>query len=129
MRSSGSPHPARTESQQERDAPIVPCADSLLTAARRILEMIAAGASLTDILTNLCTAIDDHNSDMMSIVMVMDADGQRLWPAAAPRMPSDFVKAISPLMIGENMASCGTAAFRRERVILSDVATDPLMSG
>ena len=129
MRSSGSPHPVQTESQQERDAPIDPCAESLLTAAKRILEMIAAGASLTDILTNLCTAIDDQNPDMMSIVMVMDPDGQRMWPVAAPRMPGDFVKAISPLMIGENMASCGTAAFRKERVILSDVATDPLMSG
>ncbi len=120
---------SQTESQQERDAPIDPCAASLLTAAKRILEMIAAGASLTDILTNLCTAIDDQNPDMMSIVMVMDPDGQRMWPVAAPRMPGDFVKAISPLMIGENMASCGTAAFRKERVILSDVATDPLMSG
>ncbi len=129
VRPSEAPHPVRAESQQACDARIYPLADSLLTAARRILEMIPAGASLTDILTNLCTAIDDHNSDMMSIVMLMDADGQRLWPAAAPRMPSDFVKAISPLMIGENMASCGTAAFRRERVILSDVATDPLMSG
>jgi len=129
MRSSGSPHPVQTESQQERDAPIDPCAASLLTAAKRILEMIAAGASLTDILTNLCTAIDDQNPDMMSIVMLMDPDGQRMWPVAAPRMPGDFVKAISPLMIGENMASCGTAAFRKERVILSDVATDPLMSG
>jgi len=90
--------------------------------------MIAAGASLTDILTQLCTAIDDQNPDMMSIVMLMDPDGQRMWPGAAPRMPGDFVKAISPLIIGENMASCGTAAFRKERVILPDVATDPLMS-
>jgi PAS domain S-box-containing protein len=129
VRPSEAPHPVQAESQQACDARIYPLADSLLTAAKRILEMIPAGASLTDILTNLCTAIDDHNPDMMSIVMLMDADGQRLWPAAAPRMPSDFVKAISPLMIGENMASCGTAAFRRERVILPDVATDPLMSG
>jgi len=91
--------------------------------------MIAAGASQTDILTNLCAAIDDQNPDMMSMVMLMDPDGQRLWPAAAPRLPGEFVKAISPLTIGENMASCGTAAFRKERVILSDVATDPLMSG
>src|SRR5260370_27912 len=60
---------------------------------------------------------------------LMDGGGERVWPGADARMPGDFVKAISPLMIGENMASCGTAAFRRERVILSDVATDPLMSG
>ncbi len=129
MRSSGSPHPVQTESQHEPDAPIDPCAESLLTAAKRILEMVAAGASLTDILTNLCTAIDDQSPDMMSIVMLMDPDGQRMWPVAAPRMPGAFVKAISPLMIGEDMASCGTAAFRKERVILTDVATDPLMSG
>src|SRR5258708_17427508 len=72
MRSSGSPHPVQTESQQERDAPIDPCAASLLTAAKRILEMIAAGASLTDILTNLCTAINPTNPELVSIVMVMD---------------------------------------------------------
>jgi formate hydrogenlyase transcriptional activator len=91
--------------------------------------MIAAGASLTDILTNLCSAIDEQNPDMMSMVMRMDPDGQRLWPAAAPRLPGGFVNAISPLMIGENTSSCGTAAFRKERVIISDVVTDPLRSG
>ena len=124
-----SARPVRTESQQAPDGALQAGAVSLLPATKRILEMIAAGASLTDILTDLCTAIDDQNPDMMSIVMLMDPDGQRMWPAAAPRMPGDFVQAISPLMIGENMASCGTAAFRKERVILPDVATDPLMSG
>jgi formate hydrogenlyase transcriptional activator len=124
-----SPHPASAQSQQDPDKTPQAGAVSLLPATKRILEMIAAGASLTDILTSLCAAIDDQNPDMMSIVMLMDPDGQRMWPVAAPRMPGDFVKAISPLMIGENMASCGTAAFRKERVILSDVATDPLMSG
>src|SRR5713101_371843 len=121
--------PVGAESQQDPDGELQAGPVSLLPATKRILEMIAAGASLTDILTNLCAAIDDQNPDMMSIVMLMDPDGQRMWPVAAPRMPGAFVKAISPLMIGENMASCGTAAFRKERVILSDVATDPLMSG
>src|SRR6266849_3452416 len=121
--------PVGAESQQDPDGELQAGPVSLLPATKRILEMSAAGASLTDILTNLCAAIDDQNPDMMSIVMLMDPDGQRMWPVAAPRMPGAFVKAISPLMIGENMASCGTAAFRKERVILSDVATDPLMSG
>jgi hypothetical protein len=65
--------------------------------------MIAAGASLTDILTSLCAAIEDQNPDMMSIVMLMDPDGQRMCPAAARGCL--IVKAISPLMIGENMAT------------------------
>ena len=98
-------------------------------ATKQILELIAAGASLTDILTTLCDAIDRQNPDMMSMVSLMDPDGQRLWPAAAPRVPAEFVEAISPLLIGENMSSCGTAAFRKERVIIADVAGDPLRSG
>jgi len=121
--------PVRSESQREPDTAAQTGAVSLLSATKRILEMIAAGANLPDILTNLCLAIDEQNPDMMSMVSLMDPDGQRLWPVAAPRVPADFVNAISPLPIGENMSSCGTAAFRKERVIIADVATDPLRSG
>jgi formate hydrogenlyase transcriptional activator len=121
--------PARADRELDAGAAAQAEAVSLLAATKRILQMISAGASLTDILTNLCLAIDEQNPDMMSMVMLMDPDGQRLWPVAAPRVPGDFVKAISPLMIGENMSSCGTAAFRKERVIISDVAADPLRSG
>jgi formate hydrogenlyase transcriptional activator len=119
----------RPELPQDAEAEPQAGAVSLLAATKRILEMIAAGPSLTDILTNLCAAIDEQNPDMMSMVMLMDADGQRMWPVAAPRVPGDFVKAISPVMIGEKVASCGTAAFRKELVINSDIATDPLWLG
>ena len=126
---STSVHPSHLDVQQDPEAEPRAGPASLLAATKSILEMIAAGASLTDILTRLCTAIDDQNPDMMSMVSLMDPDGQRLWPAAAPRVPAEFVEAISPLLIGENMSSCGTAAFRKERVIISDVAGDPLRSG
>ncbi len=91
--------------------------------------MIAGGASLADILTNLCAAIDAQNPDMMSMVMLMDPDGQRMRPVAGPRVPADFVQAFTPFMIGPNMGCCGTAAFRKERVIISDIASNPLWSG
>lgn len=122
--------PASSEFQPDADAaPPSGPASSLLTATKQILEMIAAGASLPDILTTLCDAIDQQNPDMMPMVSLMDPDGQRLWPAAAPRVPAEFVEAISPLRIGENMSSCGTAAFRKKRVVIADVAGDPLRSG
>src|SRR6266403_3052232 len=122
-------NPLGSESKQGPDAAMQPPAESLLTAVKRTLEMIAGGASLADILTNLCAAIDAQSPGIISSVLLMDPDGQRLWPAAGPRVPSDWTRAISPLMIGPDMGSCGTAAFRKERVIISDVATDPLMSG
>ena len=104
-------------------------AESLLTAEMRLLEMIASGASLTDVLENLCRAIDAQSPDVMSSVMLMDPDGKRLWPAASQRVPREWISAITPLPIGARMGSCGTAAFRRERVINSDIASDPLWSG
>ena len=104
-------------------------AESLLTAERQTLEMIAGGACLTDVLQNLCGAIDAQSPDVMSSVMLMDPDGKRLWPTASRRVPSEWISAISPLPIGPRMGSCGTAAFRKERVINSDIASDPLWSG
>jgi hypothetical protein len=58
------------EPQPDTEAEPQAGAVSLLAATKRILEMIAAGASLTDILTNLCVAIDEQNPDMMSMVML-----------------------------------------------------------
>ena len=123
----GVANPLGSESKQGPDAAMQPPAESLLTAVKRTLEMIAGGASLADILTNLCAAIDAQSPGIISSVLLMDPDGQRLWPAAGPRVPSDWTRAISPLMIGPDMGSCGTAAFRKERVIVSDIASDPLV--
>jgi GAF domain-containing protein len=91
--------------------------------------MIATGVSLAKILDSLCASIDAQSPEIISTVLLMDPDGQRLWPAAGPRVPTAWTQAISPVMIGPEMGSCGTAAFRRERVIISDIATDPLWSG
>ena len=121
-------HPLGSESKQELEAATQP-AESLLTAVKRTLEMIAGGASLPDILTNLCATIDAQSPDIISSVLLMDSDGQRLWPVAGPRVPSGWMRALSPLMIGPDMGSCGTAAFRKERVIVSDIASGPLLSG
>src|SRR6266850_3294762 len=121
--------PFGSESKQEPNAAIHPPAESLLTAVKRTLEMIAGGASLPDILTNLCAAIDAQSPDIISSVLLMDPDGQRLWPAAGPRVPSGWIRAISPVSIGPEMGSCGTAAFHKERVIVSDIASHPLWSG
>jgi formate hydrogenlyase transcriptional activator len=104
-------------------------AESLLTAERRTLEMIAGGARLTDVLENLCRMIDAQAPDVMSSVLLMDPDGKRLWPTASQRVPKEWISAITPLPIGPRMGSCGTAAFRKERVINSDIASDPLWSG
>jgi PAS domain S-box-containing protein len=101
-------------------------AEALLAAEKRTLEMIASGACLADILERLCETIDAQASNIKSSVMLMDADGMHLRPAAGPRLPKGWVEAITPLKIGPCIGSCGTAASLKQRVIVSDIATDSL---
>jgi signal transduction histidine kinase len=54
------------------------------------------------------------------------AEAGRLRHGAAPSLPSDYNRAIDGLGIGPCMGSCGTAAWRKEQVIVSDIRTDPL---
>jgi GAF domain-containing protein len=100
-------------------------AESLL-AEKRTLQMLAGGARLSDILENLCDTIDAQAGNVISAVMLMDADGMHLWPAAGRRLPKGWVEAINPLTIGPCIGSCGRAASLKQRVIVSDIATDPL---
>ena len=101
-------------------------AESLLSAEKRSLEMIAHGASLTEILQELCRAIDAQAPGTITSVLLMDPDGQRLRPAAGDRVPSGWAQAITPVTIGPCVGSCGTAAFLKKPVIVSDIASDPL---
>ena len=47
-------------------------AESLLAAEKRTLEMIASGASLSEILDNLCRSIDAQSVNSSSTVLLMD---------------------------------------------------------
>ena len=100
--------------------------ESLLSAERRTLELISGGAGLTEILQDLCDTIDAQADNTISAVMLMDTDGMRLWHGAGPRLPKGWIEAITPLKIGPSVGSCGTAAALKRRVIVSDIATDPL---
>jgi formate hydrogenlyase transcriptional activator len=100
--------------------------ESLLGAEKRTLEMIAGGASLIEILNALCDTIDAQAPGIISTVTLMDPDGKRLRPVAGRKVPKDWIAAISPAPVGPCVGSCGTAAFRGQRVIASDIATDPL---
>ena len=63
---------------------------ALLLAERRTLEMIAGGAALIAILEEQCRTIDARQPDVISTVLLMDADGQRLWTAGPRVLTSKF---------------------------------------
>ena len=99
--------------------------ESLLAAETRTLQMIADGASLTDILNHVCTSIDSQISPSVTTILLMDSAGQKLWPTAGPRVPPGWRRAITPLPIAPDMGLCATAASLKTRVIVPDVVTEP----
>ena len=98
----------------------------LLAAEKRTLEMISGGSSLSAILEDVCSTMDAQAPDVVSSVLLMDPDGVRLRTTAGSRLPPGWAKAIDGVEIGPCVGSCGTAAFLRKQVIVSDIAHDPL---
>ena len=99
--------------------------ESLLAAEMRTLQMIADGASLTDILNHVCTSIDLQISPSVTTILLMDSAGQKLWPTAGPRVPQEWTHAITPVAVALDGGLCATAAFLKTRVIVPDVRTEP----
>jgi PAS domain S-box-containing protein len=92
----------------------------------KVLDMVMARAALPEILETLCTNIEKHYSGLLCSVLLLDADGTTLRHGASPSLPRNYRQAIDGVQIGACAGSCGTAAFRRQPVIVSDISTDPL---
>jgi len=98
--------------------------ESLFTGEKRILEMVAIGASLAEILDSLCRLVEEQASGVLASILLLDGD--RLRHGGAPSLPKAYADAIDGIVIGPSAGSCGTAAYRGEPVIVADIATDPL---
>jgi len=101
-------------------------AEALLAGQNRILEMIATNAPLEETLTSLVLLIESQFEGMLCSVVLLDEDGKHMYHGAAPNLPDSYRKAIDGVIIGPTAGSCGTAMFRREPVIVTDLLKDPL---
>ena len=99
---------------------------SMQAGQRRVLEHLAMGGSLAQVLSVLVHAVEEQSPGVLCSVLLVDKDGQRLRHAAGPSLPEEFNKSADGIPIGPKSGSCGTAAYRRERVIVEDISTDPL---
>jgi PAS domain S-box-containing protein len=101
-------------------------AEVLLAGEKRLLEMIARGDSRALILKSACLLVEELASGSLSSILLLDPSANCLRHGAAPRLPITYTEAIDGCVIGPSVGSCGTAAYRAEPVIVSDIATDPL---
>src|SRR5207249_4509484 len=100
--------------------------EALLAGEKRLLEMIATGVGLKEILNTLCLIIEEQRAGTLASVLLLNADGAHLDCIAGPNLPKEWAQQMENLPIGPCAGSCGTAAYRGSPVIVSDIATDPL---
>jgi len=98
----------------------------LLGGENRLLEMIARGDSRARILDAICRLVEELASGSLSSILLTDPSANRLRHGAAPSLPGSYNEAVDGVAIGPSAGSCGTAAYRAEPVIVTDITTDPL---
>ena len=101
-------------------------AETRSAGERAVLELLASGAPLADVLNRLARTYEEVFPGMFCSVLLMDPDGLHLRHGAAPSLPAEFRRAVDGVRIGPDAGSCGTAAFTRETTLVTDIAKDPL---
>ncbi len=105
------------------DAP--PPSPEVMRMQGRVLEAVARGYPLDDVLTELCYLVEAIKKVGLCSVLLLDRDRQSLHPGVGPSFPPGALRDVDGLPAANNSASCGTAAFTGEMVLVEDTASDP----
>jgi len=101
-------------------------AEKLIIQKNEILNLISNNASLKKVFNHLLLSYESNHPEYYGAISLLDEDGIHLNLAAAPSMPKAYNLAITKGVIGKSAGSCGTAAFTKKPVIVSDISTDKL---
>lgn len=96
----------------------------LVGVQNTILKMVAQGDDLEATLVKLCSEVEGLLPGTYASILTLD-DGGLLHPCAAPSLPAAYSTALDNLVIGPAVGSCGTAAYLREVVTVTDIQHDP----
>jgi len=102
--------------------------ENMLAKKRLILEMIAKGKPIQDILHQIILSSEQLSNQAICSLLLLDKSERYLHIGAAPSLPESFNNAVEGLEIGPAVGSCGTAAYLKKKVVVTDISTDPLWS-
>ena len=98
--------------------------ERLLAWQALVLEQVATGQPTNEVLDTLVRSLEAMSDGGLCSILLLQ--GRLVHVASAPSLPAEYNAAIEGIEIGPTAGSCGTAAYRDETVIVSDIATDPL---
>jgi PAS domain S-box-containing protein len=93
---------------------------------RRILTGIAENQPLAETMVEVCRLAEATMPGSICSVLLLSSDGRAMQTMPTPSLPEEYSAAIDGALMGPKAGSCGTAAYRREIVVVEDIETDPL---
>src|SRR5712664_2333292 len=99
-------------------------AEPLLAAEKQLLEMVARGHSMPEILDAICRLVETTAGGCYCSVVLIDPSGTRLAHGAAPSLPVSFVTSIIGRPVNEDSGPCAMAAYLDEQVVSADLTTE-----
>jgi diguanylate cyclase (GGDEF)-like protein/PAS domain S-box-containing protein len=109
-----------------RDVTARRLAGELRDGQAQVVEMIARNAPLPGVFDRVVHVIESQLAGVICSVLLLDEDGRRLRCRSAPNLPDAYCQAIDGVAVGPEVVSFGAAAYRRETVVVGDIAADPL---
>ncbi|PCJ69652.1 MAG: hypothetical protein COA62_09030 [Rhodobiaceae bacterium] len=100
-------------------------ADDEMHQHLEVLDSLATGASLDVILKKITTSVDHTNTGAYSAIFLVD-DTSRVVRTTSSNVPTQLLESIEGMILSPTDGCCGAAIARGERVIVSDVSSDPL---
>jgi len=90
---------------------------------KNILEMAAkSDKSLGEIIDIYLTGVEALHPGMLC--SIQEKRGNKLYNLSSPSLPAEYLETIRGVEIADNVGSCGTAAFLKQKVIVTDISTD-----
>ena len=97
---------------------------ALLDGETRLLEMVASGRRLEEVLETMCSIVDAIVGNSASSILLVDRDGTFRY-GAGPTLPSGYDAAVDGAPVLVEAGPCGMAASLNEQVIVPDLVSDP----
>jgi PAS domain S-box-containing protein len=100
-------------------------AETQLAGEKQLLEMVASGRTLPDVLTALCHFVEDIATNCHCGVYLIDRSASTFQNSAAPTLPASFNDALEGVPVRSEIGPCAKAACLKAQVIVADIESDP----
>ncbi len=111
---------------QFRDITIRKKQKTILSSMNNAYTCLSRGDSLEEALVELLKPVESLIDGMASSILLLDDEGMHIKCGVSPSLPKEYIESLVGLDIGPTHGSCGTAAYTRKMVVVSDIENDVL---